>query len=749
MIRLGLRLALATGREAAVRLTVITVAVALGVGLLLATVAGVNGVEAQNTRYAWLSTTADAQPAGTTADTEPAGADAADPLWWLLRQDYFHGSSIGRVDVAATGPRAPVPPGIPRLPGPGEFYASPALDALLRTTPAAELGDRFAGRQLGTIGLEALPSPDSLLAVVGRTPDALSKNPGAEQVGAIVSADCADCDLGVRGAGMTLLLSVVAAGLIFPVLMFIGTATRLSAARREQRFAAMRLVGATPRQISAVAAVESAVAALAGTVLGFGVFLLLRPVLAEVPLTGERFFRADLSLGPVEIALVALGVPVAAVTVSWLALRRVRISPLGVTRRVTPRPPRAWRLIPLVLGIGELLYFVGRRPQTANGQSAAYLSGILLVMVGLVVAGPWLTKLGSRVMARHATRPAMLIAGRRLADNPQAGFRAVSGLMLALFVTSVATGVITTIVAERGAPRDGSVFAASLSKTFWPEERVAGQPEPSVDGVLDELRSIPGVRGVTVVHQNPEDGRSQEPGSYLPGVISCAELTRLAVFGGCPAGAEVASVYPDLIGLRGPSDEPTTWPAAEVAVESLSGLPAVSLVARTDGSATAIERARTAIELAVPEGRFPATTGEFEADFTRTLVQWQRLADVVVVASLCIAGCSLAVAVVGGLTERKRPFSMLRLTGVQLGVLRRVVALESTVPLLVVAVLATGTGFLAAHLFLTSQMDYSLRAPGVTYYLIVVAGLVASLAIIGSTMPLLGRITGPETARNE
>jgi hypothetical protein len=35
------------------------------------------------------------------------------------------------------------------------------------------------------------------------------------------------------------------------------------------------------------------------------------------------------------------------------------------------------------------------------------------------------------------------------------------------------------------------------------------------------------------------------------------------------------------------------------------------------------------------------------------------------------------------------------------------------------------------------------------YYLIVLAGLVASLGIIASTLPLLQRITGPEVAWNE
>lgn len=121
----------------------------------------------------------------------------------------------------------------------------------------------------------------------------------------------------------------------------------------------------------------------------------------------------------------------------------------------------------------------------------------------------------------------------------------------------------------------------------------------------------------------------------------------------------------------------------------------------------------------------------------------------VLLASLPIAGCSLAVSVAGGLSERKRPFSLLRLTGVPLAMLRRVVALETVLPLLVVAVVATGTGFLAAHLFLRAQLGYSLVAPGAEYYITVVAGLAASLGIIAATLPLLKRLTGPETARNE
>ncbi len=243
--------------------------------------------------------------------------------------------------------------------------------------------------------------------------------------------------------------------------MFIAAATRLAAARREQRFAAMRLVGATPRQVSVISAVEGCVAAIAGVAGGFALFFLLRSTVASVPFTGQPFFPSDLSLHLSDILGVAIGVPTAAVAAARVALRRVQISPLGVSRRVTPPAPRAWRLVPLAAGIGELGFFIGRRPSNTSGQIQAYGAGFILAMSGLVIAGPWLTMLGSRVMARRTGRPAVLIAGRRLSDNPSSAFRSVSGLIVALFISSAALGVITTILAYRSASTGARPAATS------------------------------------------------------------------------------------------------------------------------------------------------------------------------------------------------------------------------------------------------------------------------------------------------
>ncbi|MFF5081436.1 FtsX-like permease family protein [Actinoplanes sp. NPDC000266] len=730
MIRLGLRMAL--GRDGLGRLGLIGGAVAIGVAMLLGVLAGVNAVQAQNQRYSWLNSGV------TSAATGPA---ADDPAWWAPRQDYFHGRSIIRIDVGVTGPSGPVPPGMPALPPAGSFLASPALSRLLAETPHDQLGARFPGRQAGVIGSSALPGPDALIIVVGLPVAEVQAREGAVRIDRIVSVSPSSCDgcyIGIGGEAITLILGVVGVALLFPLLMFVGTATRLAAARREQRFAAMRLLGATPRQVSTLATVESAVAAALGAVAGFGLYLPVRWGLAHIPFTGERFHASHLTLTWAQIVAVMIGVPLGAAVAARLALRRVRVSPLGVTRRVTPRPPRAWRLVPLAAGLAELAFFVGRRPSTSNGQLLAYLSGIFVVMVGLVVAGPYLTLLGSRALARWSRHPAGLIAGRRLADDPRAGFRAVSGLMLALFVTSVATGVIGTMVSAQD-HRPAS--AAKLAMTAFPEDLAPGEKGLTTAAIPASLPSVPGVQHVRVVRY--DDGRA---GPGLPGLISCADLAALRDYGACPPGAEVARVFSD---LSAPDGVPTHWEAAPVSAASLTQRPVLSLVVLTDGSPAAIERSRTLMESAFPALRPPLTDREWNSDFARTLIQFQRLADIVVITSLVIAGCALAVAVTGGLNERKRPFSLLRLTGVRLAELRRVVTLESVVPLLAVSVVATAAGFLSAHLFLRSQLQENLVAPSASYYALVTLGLGVSLALIASTMPLLRRITGPETARNE
>src|ERR1700726_161456 len=172
VIGLGVRLVISGGREALTSFIVLAVAVGLGTGLLLTAVAATNAVTTWNNSHAWLWTGTASVRAG------PATAGIA-PLWWHPSGDTFDGQNIDRFDVAATGVSSPVPPGITHDPGPGRYYASPALAALLRSTPAAELADRYPGRLAGTIGDAALSSPGSLVIIIGHTPAQLAGIPGS------------------------------------------------------------------------------------------------------------------------------------------------------------------------------------------------------------------------------------------------------------------------------------------------------------------------------------------------------------------------------------------------------------------------------------------------------------------------------------------------------------------------------------------------------------------------------------------
>jgi hypothetical protein len=771
VIRLGVRLTLNGGKEAAVRLAVTAAAAALGVGLLLVALAGMNAINTQNARTAWLNTATFGNGPGapgpgpsnlTPGPSTNPNATTSDPLWVLFSVDHFANQTIDRVDVAAAGAHSPIPPGITHLPGPGQFDASPALTRLFRSTPAGELADRFPGAQIATIGPSALPSPNSLIIIIGHRVAQLSNVQGAAPVTSINTATGhSGGQNGWDANRLQIILAVGALALLFPVLIFIATATRLAAARREQRFAAMRLVGATPRQVSVIAAVEASVAALVGVALGFGVFFLSRPAMTNIAFTGQTFAPGDLSLGLVDIVLVAIGVPLAAAAAARVALRRVVISPLGVTRRVTPAAPRAYRLVPLVAGVVELAYFVDvGRPKSTGGQIDAYFSGCLLIMIGLIYAGPWLTMVGARAMARRTNSPAALIAGRRMSDNPRGAFRAITGLILALFIGTVSVGITTTIHDDQGTAGGGTVANNTLVDQFGPLDNAGppqipvGQPQTATislpDRLVATLVSIPHVQGVTVLHVASAPSQT-DVGGPLTILASCAQLVHTPTIGRCAPGADVAR-------LSGNLDRPATststlattdWSAVAVSPARLASLPVRAVVVAADGSRASIERARTTLEVAFPNQAPPLTLGEINSADTRSAAELQQLTKIVILVALVVAGCSLAVSVTAGVNDRKRSFSLLRLTGVPLRELRRVVGLETTVPLLVSAVLSAAMGFLAAGLFLRSQLGESLQYPGIGYYVIVIAGLVACLGIIATTLPLIERITGPDIARNE
>ena len=82
--------------------------------------------------------------------------------------------------------------------------------------------------------------------------------------------------------------------LLVPSLVLVASASRLTAARRERRLAALRLAGATPAQVTKMVAAETGLAAVAGAVIGVAVSPVLHSVATWVAWGGGTWFAQRL-----------------------------------------------------------------------------------------------------------------------------------------------------------------------------------------------------------------------------------------------------------------------------------------------------------------------------------------------------------------------------------------------------------------------------------------------------------------------
>jgi hypothetical protein len=771
MIRLGLRLALRSGREALVRLLLIASAVAIGVAVLLPVLAVFHGFQAASDQRCWECTTGPAA-AGLTSGS---GADAE---LWNYGEDYYAGQVIRRLDVAALGPRAPVVPGIPRIPPAGEYFASPALVRLLHSVPRDELGDRFPGVLVGVIGDAALSGPDDLVVIIGRLPGQVASLPATARVDTIATTSRVNSSTNLYEFGF----AMVAIGLVFPLLTLIGTATRLAATRREARFAAFRLVGATPRQVSVIASVDAVIGALLGTIAGIGIFQALRPTVAHVAITGSRYFPDTVTPTTAGYAAVLIGVPIAAACAAVWSLQRVRISPLGVSRKTTPPAPSALRLVPLLAGLvvfiavpfalGGTRGASGSRPgQMSGGSSQSELLpvvflGELLVMAGLVLGGSWLTMQGARFVAKSAKGPSGLLSARRLADNPKAAFRSVSGLVLAVFVGTAIAGIVPAV--NSGMTRAGNGTLNGILRVSFTQPALGpGSATPALGlsprasaGLLRRVRSYPGAAALPVYAGSLAASRPVCMGNYdcapSAGIVSCHDLRQFPALGQCAPGIPAVQVqFGQLLAANNllSTTLPVIGSGTPAAAGRLGGLYLDEMLIKTRDPAT-LEKIRTLLTSYTAQsgsGNVPQTFGEVSQARAILYSEIEQVTLAAVAVTLFVAGCSLAVAIGGGMLERKRPFTLLRLSGTPATVLYRVVLLESAVPLTMTAAVAAGAGFGAAVSVLRtlSADGLAIALPGHVYFATIGGGLAASLALILATLPLLRRITEPNNVRFE
>lgn len=724
---LGVRLAVGGSRTSWARLALTAAGVGLGVVVLLLAASVGPAREAKSERVRAAA---------------PVAAGDGAPLRARDVVVSWQGRHIVGVEVAATRDGAPTPPGVGRLPQPGEVVVSPELLHLIQTDYSVRA--RFPERVIGVIADAGLPRPKSLLFYAG--------------LADVHVADATPVDgFGGDRPGPTLLpayrlLMVAAIGaLLVPLGIFVLVATRLGATGRDARLAAIRLVGASRAQVRRIASGETLTGAVLGLFVGVALFFAARPLARFIEVEGVGFFPTDLLPDPVLGALIAVGVPVVAVVSALVALRTVDIGPLGLHRATQTSARRAWWRFAL-LGVGAAVLLtvsvVGSFEQVwADSATAVGLgAGIGLVLAGTGAVLPWLVGLVAHRLHPGSVAPMLAVRGLRFdAGTP----RVLAGVVVVL-TGSLTLQVLLGVAAQVTA-------AAEIESRAEPHRWLLDVGEHTPVRSLEEaIALVGGVRRVSEV-------RTLEPRGELPAVVistDCAELADRLNVTDCVPGAAYRTA--GTTGVPAPGTRLTvgahTWivpqhrevPGSTQALFVASGadpvldaVPPTSLVvvgppdrAFGDNLLAATGRVDRAVVL-----RVTARAGQVELF---TSLRSGVIGGSVLLTLLAVVG--LAAAAVDQVWERRRHTAVLAANGVPRRTLAEAALWQSAIPTALGIVLAIPVGLGAAWLVVPAalfRVDWAELGITVTSAAAVV--LIVSLC----TMPALRHAIRPASLRTE
>ena len=731
-----------SGRQSFARLGLTTAAVALGIVLVCYFTAGVNGIMGRanglaiNTAAYQASRGAPSQkPIDGVEPLKVGGTRRGDASKW--RGQYIQAYSM--YGIAKSPQFAKL-----KTPRPGEYYLSKALADAVAEYPEDNILARFGKntKYLGVIPSEYTASPDALMIVRGASAeevaesDAFTKSQGQPSYFADVYRTDAN---GLKSDAKIDPVAVIVFGvggtiLLFPIVIFVSVATQLGAAQREKRYAALRLIGATKRQVGRVLMLESLLASVVGVLIGLGAFWLLQAPLQDFRMDGMRFNPSDLALTSTQYVLIiglTLGLTM---FVNWRRMRRAQISPLGVSRSVEKvKKLRAWRALVPALGIAFFAWLSSKPGLDwleANKESAMpsvlLMAALLLVMFGLILAGGWLTNKLSLLAARWANNASMLIAGKRTAVHSRTIFRSVSGVVLALFAGSfylTATSGIEGLNAQ--AVKDNGFSQLKRGTAI-----VIGRSLPG--DMAEQLQQKSYITSVATIYPR-EDGD----------VIRCQDLATYTEHA-CPNNAR-----PDQFALLN-FDAPVVKNVSLINDKvDTNGVKEYLVTLKSDND---IEKLRTLVT--AKANQYDLTyavsgTDSKKPHINPTIREFADLAYVGIGVTLFVAVASLIVSTIGGLMERRRSLYTLRLSGMRLAQLKRLVMVESVAPLLTTSILSCGFGVWTGAVF-TSTFSTTLKpvlTP--TYFAIVGIGLAAAIIGIYLILPMVDKLTRAEANQTE
>ncbi|SFQ70634.1 FtsX-like permease family protein [Amycolatopsis rubida] len=759
---LGLRLAVGGGRmsgSALLRLAMTAFGIALAVAVLLPAASVSHLVNARADRAAAIK-----------QDTAPREgiAPLATYRWYpSVGEDYLLLTA-----VAATGENSPVPPGLSRLPAPGEVIVSPALAEKLNSAEGASIKARLPGNVVGQIAEPGVGDAADLTAYYGSTAAEIKAE---GENASSVYAYGKPAEGFALSAIMWMVVAPIAAVLLLPLLIFVTTASRMGAAQRERRLAALRLVGVDARQIKRVAAAESLVGAVIGLVAGGALFYALRPFIGDWLPFGLRVFADDFTPSWVALLVIVLLVPGLAVGSALFGLRRTIVEPLGVVRQGKPVRRRMWWRW-TVTGIGAVFLLGTLVVSPGSGDQAAALAlavGSVFLLIGVAALLPWLVE---RIVERlQGGPPSWQLAVRRLQLDSGTASRVVSGLVVVLAGTILIQGVLTSM-------------SNRSSRSYETPAGVAAAPVrvDTTSAHEAEVRErLSGVAGVTGVHRSQSlqlgSGERQVYGT----VGDCVALKTEANIGDCADGdvfyvagssaqAAPKGDYRLMTYRNGHEVEGPQWtvpgnvrvvPSGNTAKASVSSLlitPSAFgdvklpgertqlLVAGTGGADALIDRVAAAVRPLAWKAEVGKTDlmSDYAGRDDRMLASFRAVLLTASLFVLAVAAMSLLMLSIEQISERRRPLAALSAAGVPIGVLARGSLWQTAVPVVVGVVLAVGAGLgLTAPILRLAKMP--MMVDGGVLAGLAGAAVAAVLLVTALTLPLLRQVTRLDTLRSE
>jgi hypothetical protein len=690
---------------------------------------------------------------------DPAGPlPGVDPLYLRDVSELYEGREIHVRYVRPGGPRAPLPPGLARLPDPGEQVVSPALGRLMAAPAGAPVRSRYPARTVGTIGRAGLPGgPGELTVLVG---SADVRATPVYRFGALEPWSNPLPPL------LWTLLVVGAVVLLTPMLVLVVAVSRLSAADRRRRLAAIRLVGASARQTRRIAAGEVLAGALAGLLTGTALFLAARALVESDTFSsvavfgGVRPFTADVVPSWPLAVLIAVLVPGLAVLTAVAALRRTLVEPLEVVRQATAGRLRLlWRLAPAVAGTGLLVVADAATALSGSARTGPVLvAGTVLILLSLPLLLPWLVQ---RVVRRPRDEtPALQLASRRLQLDGGPAARLAAGVAVAL------AGAIG-LSALLGSAQDRYATVPQQQ----PLDRATVELTPPVDvaGLAGTLRVVPGVRAVDRVQRLP---LTDEGAMFTMLVAPCRVLRTMARLPSCvdgqmygPPGFEIGRTVQVVLADGRPTPDTVRLPAGLEPVDSMDPqllatpgsvrpippgrfLPMFSLTL-DPGDPGAIERVRAAM---APAGwRADVRSGADLIGPTQSfsdLVAIRRALFAGAELTLALAAVALLVLCLQQVRDARRPLAALAATGVPRAVLARSILWQNTILAVPALLLADAAGIgLGALLLPIVGSVVSVDWPAVLMLTAAALGTVAVTTIL--VLPTVRTATRPTGLRTE